>query len=199
MTAIRLPDGGLLLHSPVPLINADLAALDELGPVRCIVAPNKFHHLYVADYRSMYPDARLYAAPGLREKQPALGVDTVLDGAAPDEWGGAVEPHWFRGIPRVEEVVLFHQDSRTLLLADLAFNVVEARGIAKLAFRLAGAYGSFGPSRMLKRMVRDRDAARASRDAVLAWDFDRVIVSHGVVLQSRGQRLFRAGWSWLDD
>src|SRR5262249_58999931 len=49
MTVIRLADGGLFLHSPVPLDAATKRALDELGPVRVVVAPSKVHHLFASE------------------------------------------------------------------------------------------------------------------------------------------------------
>lgn len=58
MTVIRLPDGGLFLHSPIRLDDGLRAELDALGTVRAVVAPNKAHHLYVGDYRVPYTKAR---------------------------------------------------------------------------------------------------------------------------------------------
>jgi len=37
-----------------------------------------------------------------------------------------------------------------------------------------------------------------SIDVVLRWDFERVIVSHGIVLQRGGPRMLRAAWAWLE-
>ena len=47
MTVIRLPDGGLWIHSPVRFEPAHRAAVDALGPVRFLVAPNLMHHLHI--------------------------------------------------------------------------------------------------------------------------------------------------------
>ena len=43
-TLIRLKSGGLVVHSPPPLDDVARTALDTLGPVRAIIAPNSFHH-----------------------------------------------------------------------------------------------------------------------------------------------------------
>src|SRR2546430_5910826 len=45
--------------------------------------------------------------------------------------------------------------------------------------------GHFGPHRLIRSAIRDHAAARQSVDHILKWDFDRVIVSHGDVLESR--------------
>jgi len=88
MTVIRLADGGLWLHSPVRLDAATRQALDGLGPVRCVVAPSKVHHFFVKDYPPVYPDARIYFAPGLPEKRKNLTFHEVLSDDAPPAWRG---------------------------------------------------------------------------------------------------------------
>ncbi|MFL5348211.1 MAG: DUF4336 domain-containing protein [Hyalangium sp.] len=49
MTVIRLADGGLWLHSPIRPTPPLREAVEALGPVRFLVAPNKYHHLFIGD------------------------------------------------------------------------------------------------------------------------------------------------------
>jgi hypothetical protein len=188
MTVVRLPDGGLFLHSPVRLDAETQEALDAIGSVRCVVAPSRVHHFFAGDYAAAYPAARVFAAPGLAEKRTDLSIHAVLDDEPPPAWHGAIEQHLFGGAPLLNEVVFFHPASRTLMLTDLAFNMVHPRpGRARVFCRLIGATGRFGPHRMVRLMIRDRAAARASVRQILAWDFDRVIVTHGEVLETGGK------------
>src|SRR5512145_2119434 len=78
MTVVRLPDGGLWLHSPVRLDAETKQALDALGAVRWVVAPSKVHYFFVAPYGAAYPAARLLAAPGLAEMRTDLRFHAVL-------------------------------------------------------------------------------------------------------------------------
>lgn len=197
MTVIRLFDGGLFLHSPVPLDDATRQALDREGPVRWIVGPSKVHHFYLGDYARAYPDALLCAAPGLAEKRKDLRFNWVLDDAVAPPWGDEIRMRLFRGAPPMNEVVFFHVATRTLLLTDLAFHVGADGGSARWFHRLVGASGRFGPHRIIRFAIRDRAAARASLDAILAWDFDRVIVSHGDVLETGGRAALAASFAWL--
>jgi hypothetical protein len=198
MTVIRLADGGLFLHSPVRLDDGTKRALDDLGPVRAIVAPSKVHHLFAGEYARAYPAARLHGAPGLAEKRRELRVDAVLgEGPAP-EWRDRIDQRLFRGAPVLNEVIFLHAPSRTLVLTDLAFNVTAERTAgARLFYWLTGAAGRFGPHRLVRTMIRDRRAARDSVEQVLAWDFDRVIVSHGDVLESGGRDRLAAAFGFL--
>jgi hypothetical protein len=200
MTVIRLADGGLFLHSAVRLDAETRQALDGLGPVRAVVAPSKVHHFFVGDYIAAYPAARVFGAPGLAEKRRDLTFHGILSDDAPAEWRGAIEQHVFRGATLMNEVVFFHPATRTLLLTDLAFNVPPrptAGPRARLFYWLVGAAGRFGPHRLVRLGIRDRRAARASVDKILQWDFERIIVTHGDVLETGGHERFAAAFAFL--
>jgi hypothetical protein len=186
MTVIRLSDGSVWLHSPVPLDAETRAAVDAIGPVRWLVGPNKLHHFYLGDWARAYPAAAVCGAPGLPEKRRDLRFQHDLETTARPPWGEDVLMQWVGGAPLLNEVVFFHERSRTLIFTDLSFNVPARRG-APLFFRLVGVVGRFGPSRMVRLAIRDRKAARASLERILDWEFDRVIVSHGEVLEHDGR------------
>lgn len=198
MTVVRLAGGGLFLHSPVRLDAETRGALEGIGPVRAVVAPSKVHHFFVGDYVTAYPEARICGAPGLAAKRKDLRFDAVLSDAAPGDWHGEIEQHLFGGATALNEVVFFHAATRTLLLTDLAFNVAADKAAgARLFYWVVGAAGRFGPHRLVRFTIRDRRAARASVDRILRWDFDRVIVTHGDVLESGGHDRFAAAFAFL--
>jgi hypothetical protein len=89
MTVIRLADGGLWVHSPLRLTPERRQAVDALGPVRFLVAPNKYHHLFIGDWMAAYPHAQSYAAPGLSEKRKDLRFHAVLSGQTPASGPGS--------------------------------------------------------------------------------------------------------------
>jgi len=198
MTVIRLADGSLLLHSPIALDAEVRRELDALGPVRFAVAPNRVHHLYAGKVADAYPEARLWIGPGLERKRPDLKYVAILGDEAPVEWRGQVDQVFFRGRPYENEVVFCHRASRTLILCDLAFNFgPNAAAPTRFLMRLLRSYGYFGPSKLDPLLIRDRPAARACLERILAWDFDRVIVAHGDVLESGGREALRRGYAWL--
>jgi len=199
MTVIRLGDGSLFLHSPVRLDAATRQAVDALGPVGSVVAPSKVHHFFAGDYRAAYPLARLYGPPGLAEKRRDLRLDEVLSDASPLAWRNEIDQHLFRGAPYLNEVVFFHRATRTVLLTDLAFNVAANRTAgAQLFYWAVGAAGCFGPHRFVRFLIRDHRAARTSVQHILRWDFDRVIVTHGEVLEAAGHDRFAAAFAFLE-
>jgi hypothetical protein len=198
MTVVRLSDGGLFLHSPIRLDDGLRAELDALGEVRTIIAPNKFHHLFAGDCRSAYPKAKLYAAPGLPAKRKDLKFDGLLADEPRIEWRGDLEQRIIRGMPMLNEVAFFHPASRTLILTDLVFNVPRGRswGLPILS-QLLGLSGRFGPSRLGRWLIRDQQATRASLGTILRWDFDRLILAHGDVVETGGRQKLRDAFGFI--
>jgi hypothetical protein len=198
MTVIRLADGSLLLHSAVALDPELRNELDSIGRVRFAVVPNRVHHLYAGEVGGAYPDVRLWVAPGIEIKRPDLEFVGVLGDEAPAEWKDEVDQVFFRGRPYENEVVFLHRASLTLIMCDLAFNFgPRAAAPVRLLMRLLRSYGRFGPSKLDPLLIRDRRAARQSLERILAWDFDRVVIAHGDVLESGGRDALRGGYSWL--
>jgi hypothetical protein len=198
MTVMRLPGERLLLHSPVALDPKLRAELDAIGRVSYVVAPNRVHHLYAGDVAKAYPEARLWIAPGLERKRPDLEFVAILDDESPEEWREEVGQTFVRGRPYENEIVFFHRSSRTLILCDLAFNFGPRAAVStRFLMKLIRSYGRFGPTKLDPFLIRDRAAARKSLERILAWNFDRVIVAHGDIVESGGREALREGYAWL--
>ncbi|HKN00939.1 MAG TPA: DUF4336 domain-containing protein [Candidatus Binataceae bacterium] len=208
MTVIKLAGGGgLFLHSPTRLDDETKSALDAIGEVRAVVAPSRAHHLFVADYVKAWPGAKLYGPPGLVGDIPDFRArvgarrDLKLDGTLGDEpqpqWAGEIEQHLFKGAPQLNEVVFFHRPSRTAIFTDLVFNVPADFKGGRIFYTVVGGRGQFGPHRLIRLAIRDRKAARESVAKILEWDFERVIVTHGDVLESGGHEKFAQAYSYL--
>ena len=207
MTVIKLASGGLFLHSPTKLDDETKRSLDALGEVRAVVAPSRAHHLFVGDYIKTWPAAKLYGPPGLvgdikdfRARfgaRPDLKLDATLGDDPQSEWAGEIDQHLFKGATGLNEVVFFHRPSRTAIFTDLVFNVPADFKDAWMFYTIVGGRGRFGPHRLVRLIIRDRKAARESVAKILEWDFDRVIVTHGDVLESGGKPKFAEAFSYL--
>jgi hypothetical protein len=197
-TLVRLGNGGLFVHSPGPADDSLQREVEKLGPVVALVAPNKMHHLFLPAWTRAFPQARTFGPPGLAAKLPSIRLDEELGNHPPSLFSDALDQHVVRGAPRLEEVAFLHRSSRTLLLTDLAFHLRRSESrFTRIAMRLNGGYGRFGTTRLLRSTFRDRSAARASLDLVLGWDFDRIVVAHGEVLDRGGREALREAYAWL--
>lgn len=196
MNVVMLPSGGLFLHSPVSLTEGLRDWLSTLGEVRYVIAPNKFHHIHVADYVRAYPGAEFLAAPGLPEKRRDIPFTGTLGGDAPSGWEGVIEHFVFGGMPAMNESVFLHKPSATLILTDLLFNFTgELTWGQKLFTFLEDARGGPSVSLLMRHfLIKDKNAVRESADRVLEWDFDRVLLAHKDMIERDGRDAFRRAY-----
>jgi len=194
MSVLRLANGQLILHSPIPISAALERELDALGSVGYIVVP-KAHGRFAGEASQRYPEAHLLAAPAASWRRRALPFSACLTDQPPDAWEGQVNSLLVRGF-RLQEVVLLHRPSRTLVLTDLCFNIhASSSRAARLFFRANGMWQHFGPSRLIRLLVvSDGSAFRRSLERILEWDFERVVLSHGEVVERGGPEALRSAW-----
>lgn len=198
-TLVRLSDGSLFAHALGPADDGDHGEIAKLGSVSQLVAPNLFHNEFVKDWVSRYPEATVHAAPGFEQKVQGLAYNT-LTSEAPAAWAADLEQVHVEGAPALEETVFFHPATRTLLLTDLCFNMMHSDSlITRIVMRIMGGYGHFGPSRLAKSFMKDKAAVKRGIERILQWDFDRVTVTHGEVLETNGRAMFKQAYAWLLD
>ena len=205
MTVIRLAGGDLLLHSPTRFDESLRQAMQRLGRIRHLVAPNSAHWLHVGDWQRRCPDAVTWAAPGLRGrgqvKRSGLRLDHDLGEAPPPDWAGEIEQAIVPGGAGFREVAFFHRPTRSLLLTDLVVNVEAGKlpPLMRLGARLVGAVAPNGRApvylRLLVRMRRAEAARAASR--LIAWGPERVIFAHGRWFERDGAAALRRSLAWL--
>ena len=196
MTVVRLDDGRLLLHSPVPRDDGLAAELEALGPIAFLVAPNELHHRWLGPWAAACPGATVWGVAGLSEKRPDLLFHRQLGDRPPTDWAGELDQVRIAGVPYLNEVAFLHRTSASLLLTDFAMNfpsLPEGPG-TRLWLRAMGLGGGLRTSRLIRALVRDRAALRAALGRVLAWRFDRIVVCHGDVLATGGAEALREAW-----
>jgi len=204
-TVVRLRDGQLLIYSPAPLTAGLSRELTALGEVRFVVPASNLHgHRFMEQYRNAFPTAELWAAPMLDRKRRDLWFDGLL-GSVPDpRWSDDLDQAAFMGNRWLTEIVFLHRASGTLLVGDLAYNL--GPGVAPLTKLVAwlpfpspwgGLWTKLGPSALYRRSVRNRLAARHCIEEILDWEFDRIIVGHGEIVETGGHDAFRTAFGWL--
>lgn len=99
MTIIRLRNGDLLLHSPTRYSPELARVIEELGTIRHLVAPNVAHWTFVAEWQRAFPQAVMWAAPGLgnraQVRASGLRIDRELGDDAPAEWAAELQQGLF--------------------------------------------------------------------------------------------------------
>ncbi len=193
MTVVALPSGALALHSAIRMNDAGMAALEALGPVAAVIVPTAHHTADVPWYAERYPQARVLAPGGsLPRVHRRVPSAAALDEGWNDDLAGALAWLQVDGV-RHPEAAFFHRASHTLILTDLVFNLgTEFSGLQRALLKLNGIYGRFAPSRLMRwGVVRYMPGLLASVRRMEEWDFDRIIVSHGQVVEKRGKTHLR--------
>jgi hypothetical protein len=182
VTVIRLRTGRLLIHSTAAFANEDVAAIRRLGEPGWLLEATLFHDTFARHGQTAFPDLPYLAPEGFGRLAQVCALPLV----APGEWDGELELLPLNGMPKVRETALYHRPSRTLVVADLVFNFGPATPAwTRLFMRCAGGLKCApGMSRFFRMMIRDRHAFQQSLQRLMQWDFDRLIVAHGEVIET---------------
>lgn len=201
-TVLRLPGDDLVVISPPPPLGASaLASLHALGEVRFLIVPNAFHYTQARAFLSAHPRAELLVAPGLGRRVPDFAGEAEMGQATPDAFRDQVECVVLAASETVSEVLLFHRPSGTLILTDLAFNLIRhERTLDRYIWRFSGIPAGFGPGRTSRTLLLvDHAAAKSALRAALAWPIQRIVVAHGEAITDNAAARFRDAFAeYLD-
>lgn len=202
MTVIRLANHELAVICPIQISDEIVSQLGEIGTVRHIIAPNLYHYLFAANFKTLYPNGTFWAVPVLEVKKPDLAIDQIINSASNSLWDGLeyVFFNGFRtlglsGVDSLNECVFFHAASRTLILTDTAFHFDDSfPGLTQFAARVLGGYKSLSPSLLERIATTEKQKVRQSVEKILGWDFERVIMAHGSIVEQNAKEKFKQGY-----
>ena len=200
MAVVKLGSGALWVWSPLPPEGTLCRELAALGPVAAVVAPSTFHHLFAGDFARAVEARELWLAPGLRDKRPDLDFGHTLDANATPSFGDEFSFTVVGPLGSFCELLLFHEPTGTLFVADLGFHLTHLPRLIDRAFwRLYGSYGAFGPSHLTRAFLRrDRAAVARSLDVAACWPINRIFVAHGESVTHEAKETFRQSYAaWL--
>jgi hypothetical protein len=200
MTVVRL-EGGLWIHSPIEPDPALAAAIDVLGPVRYLIAPNSLHYWWIPDWKTAYPAAEVWAVPGAKDRaKRALPVDRTLSRDIP-RWADAIDHTIVEG-RLFTEAVFCHRATGTAMLADLIENFEPARlrsRTMRAMVKLAGCADPDGkaPIDMRWSFAGKHAKLREAVDYMVAWDPTRVVLAHGRWYDHDGRAELERAFRWV--
>jgi hypothetical protein len=191
VTLIRLRSGKIVIHSTAPFTPAEVAAIRALGEPGWLLDGFLRHDTFAKEGREAFPGLPFLAPEGF---SAVVGFPTKPITPAPAEWDGELLALEIRGMPEARDTAMLHLPSQTLILTELLFNFGSDEPLwTELLLRVAvGGEHHPGLSRPFKAGVKDEAAFRSSIATILSWDFDRVIVGHGDVIEHDGKAKLRA-------
>lgn len=231
-TIVKLKTGNLAVFSPVALTPESKAKVEEFaaaapaGKVRYLIAPDFEHHIFISPWAKEYADAEVIGPEGLPEKrekdEATQGVKfhhvftpgNKLEKKIGSEFDDDFDYEYVHAHAN-KELVFFHKPTRTLIEADLLFNLPATEQFSRtdtdassgILTRLFSACANTkGDMKWQKRLIwygpgaGDRKAFAESMRRISAWgDFDRLIPCHGDVIEKNGSKILAEATAWYKD
>jgi len=178
------------------------AKIKELGEVNYIMAGDSEHSLFIADFKKEYPAAKVIVVDPLDEKlKGKVEIAGTYGKDTPDTKYGfesEIDACYFSGYQN-HDVAFHHKASKTLIEADLVFNLPGHEQYSKDSSFLGnlGLFSTLSPGgsahhSMTNSLGKDKEAMKRDAKIVAAWDFERIIPCHGDVIEKDGKK------AWTD-
>ncbi|KAK0473520.1 hypothetical protein EDD18DRAFT_1359028 [Armillaria luteobubalina] len=204
-TAIKLTNGDVWVLASTPLTQDTKETINKLGPVKWIVAGDAEHHLFLAEYKKAYADAKLVVVERLFKKKKDEGLDvTGAYGIDPPEteygFESEIKAHYFPGFQN-QDVAFYHVASKSLIVADLIFNLpgTEQYSKSKSSSKVPIVGKISPPGLVLKSLLwslgKDKEAMRRDIKVVSEWDFSRIIMCHGDVIEDDAPKAWKDAYA----
>ena len=199
MTIVRLANGNLFIHSPCEINESIKAQINKIGKVEFIVAPGSYHYFYITSAQMAFPDAETFICPGIERKKPELEFDWLL-GDRPDvRWENDFEQVLVRGNKHIWEVAFYHKSTKTLILVDLIENITDKTEGVNLTLKLwwklvFHMWNNPKPAPEYQLGWKDKKAASKSLNKILVWDFEKIILSHGDLIEVNAKETALLAW-----
>lgn len=210
----------LAVFAPVALTRnvRDLIDKDMDAKVKYIIAPDAEHHIFLSDWQKEYPEAKVIVPEPLVEKRRKAGQLLPEQGdprlvAIKEGASYSVDPTFdqqfnleYVHAHANKELVFNHKASRTLIEADLMFNLPAREQTSMLGrsqpsgilSRIFGGMNSTqGEALSQRRFIwylisaGNRSAFNSSVSRIDGWDFDRIVPCHGDVIETGGKGIFQ--------
>jgi len=206
MTLVKLADGGLWVHSPVAITDAIRELMTSLAdnktqPVSALVAPNKFHHLYIQQWRTEYPQAAVFAEADTQRKVSHLADAQTLSNDAPGLYSADIDQVLFTGNRMFSEAVFYHRASGTLIFTDLMINLRVNRAplLPKLFLQFEGVvFPDGGIPRLYRWFTANRQEARRALQKVQSWAPRQLTFCHGEGFADSAEVVLKREFAWLE-
>jgi uncharacterized protein DUF4336 len=218
---VKLQSGAVAAFSPVALTREVKETISALGELKYIAAPDIEHHIFIGPWHEAYPNAKVIGVEGLPEKRkkqknedvPFAAIFTKANRETikiDAEFDSEFDYEYMPSHPNLD-VAFFHKPSKTLIEADILFNLPateqfsksgEAANsgiLTKIWIALTNTQGAaLGQKRAIWYGIssKDRTGYSASIAKINKWDFNTIVPCHGDVIENDAKGIFQKVFEW---
>ena len=190
----------------------------DMGEVKYITALDQEHHIFLDPWHEAYPNAKLIGPDTLHPKREKQGMGLPFAHLFKKAEPMNIDPDFDREFEYEyvdahanKELVFCHKPTRTLIEADLLFNLPATEQMSKtgesarsgLLTQLMNSINTTqGTAIWQKRFLwyalssGDRTGFNKSMAKIDKWDFDRLIPCHGDVIDTGAKGIFGKIMEW---
>ena len=130
---------------------------------------------WLLDWANAYPRAQTWVTPGIPAKLTELkNYKAIVDGLWAEDFLSAS----MQDVPLFDETVFYHRRSRSLIVTDLVQNREERGGVF------------IAPPLNQSAVIKNTDAFKSFIAQIAAWDFDRIVITHGDIIETSARQAF---------
>ncbi|KAK9358338.1 hypothetical protein V1504DRAFT_461497 [Lipomyces starkeyi] len=215
-TFVSLPSSNaVVVIAPVPY-GDDSAAIVGSRDVKFLISPDFEHHMALKSWKDKYPTAKIIGVEGLRSRKASQGVHvdheiSIANKVISPSEGGIEDPELdevfkFVYLPSHpnKELVTYHIPTKTLIEADLLFNLPAIEQYSKSPTNprsgFTKLFNALHPDsswhrRMVNAMLKDKEAAKTGLRAIQSLDYETIIPCHGDVITTDAKKKFNTLFS----
>jgi hypothetical protein len=202
MTIVKLVDGSLWVNSPVPVQFDLLKQITALGTLKYLLAATPRHVWRLDGWHTLFPEAQLWAPQKspFTLKKGHLSFSGILGDEPFDGWAYDFDQLVFKGNPLISEVFFYHRASNTVIVDDLIqiHQIIKGRPYLNALIKLEGVASPYGGVGLdLRLSFTNRNKARQSLKKLLSWDFDKLIIAHGICIEKDAKSFVEKAFYWL--
>ena len=149
--------------------------ISNIGEVGYLFSGNNLHNMSFINWARTFPKAEAWVTPGIPEKLPDLDNYNVLK---KNIWSEDFDATSMKKVPKFDETVFYHYKSKSLIVTDLVQNHVKR-----------GVY--LAPPLLREGTIQDQKAFSDFIKHIKTWDFHRIIVTHGDIVEVQAKQKFR--------
>lgn len=216
-----MQNGSVAVFSPVALTPEVKKTVADLGELKYIAALDIEHHIFLGPWHEAFPNAKVIGPEGLPEKRDKAKNEKVpfaavltkanMDNISIDpEFDAEFNVQYVPGHMN-KEIAFLHKPSKTLIEADLMFNLPATEQFSKsgqsgtsgiLTKLFSSLNNTSGTAIAQKRFIwyaissADRPSFNASIARINSWDFDKIVPCHGDVIETGGKGVFQKVFEW---
>jgi len=167
--------------------------------IKFLVFPNKSSSNFIKEVKNQFKNSQVFSYP-IDKRKSENDIIELNDNIPPNTWENELEQYLLKGMPpQLNEVVFFHEKSKTLILNELLLyfqNVDNKPFFSKFMYRLLGVYNQ---CRTPWDVIMTWDKAKIDLDIrrILKWDFDTIILGHGDMVLNNGKQIFKDAFKFV--